>query len=534
MGRTILSAMAIMCGLVALCGLAGAGDVWYVDDDAPADFSTIQAAIDAASDGDTIIVRDGYYTGEGNRDIDFKGKAVHLKSENGPENCIIDCQQQGRAFKFHTGEDENSILDGFTITGGYERLGGGILCDTCSPTIVNNIISGNEAYVQGGGIMSYTASAWIIGNIVTDNAAISELGTHWTYGSGGGIFCDRLSAPVIMANIIARNVATNNGAGICCENHPTVQIVNNTIAHNTAGGKGGGIYSWSGAVVTVTNSILWGNRAENGNEIALRGSVSGTENSSLVVSYSDVAGGENSVYVEPGGELGWGSGNIDADPLFADPENSDFHLKSKGGRWNPATETWIADEVTSPCVDAGDPASDVPYEPEPNGNIRNMGAYGNTAEASKTNCPSLTVRSHPLSSLSIMGDHPGNTPYAVGCEEGELVELALDEPLSIVSDDQLYKFAYWVIDGVPKPHEATTVTVSIDGHHTATAVYNLFADANGDCAVNVLDLIFVRNRLGLNPNTGDNWRADVVTGDGAINVLDLIAVRNYLGTKCGE
>ena len=77
---------------VAAGGDALAETIWYVDDDAPADFSTIQAALDAAAAGDTIIVRDGIYTGTGNRDIDFGGKAVHLRSENGPQNCIINCQ----------------------------------------------------------------------------------------------------------------------------------------------------------------------------------------------------------------------------------------------------------------------------------------------------------------------------------------------------------------------------------------------------------------------------------------------------------
>lgn len=60
----------------------------------PKEYSTIQAAINAAADGDTVMVADGVYTGDGNRNIDFKGKAITVMSENGPENCIIDCQGQ--------------------------------------------------------------------------------------------------------------------------------------------------------------------------------------------------------------------------------------------------------------------------------------------------------------------------------------------------------------------------------------------------------------------------------------------------------
>ncbi len=94
--------------------------------DGSGEFSTIQAAIDAAVDGDEVIVADGTYTGVGNRDIDFKGKAITVRSENGPDNCIIDCEREGRGFYFHNGEDDRSILQGLTITNGYADHGGGI------------------------------------------------------------------------------------------------------------------------------------------------------------------------------------------------------------------------------------------------------------------------------------------------------------------------------------------------------------------------------------------------------------------------
>ena len=111
-----------------------------------------------------------------------------------------------------------------------------------------------------------------------------------------------------------------------------------------------------------------------------------------MITYSDVQGG-------------WpGEGNIDAAPCFAAPGlwvdatsagtivppgyanavwvNGDYHLKSQAGRWEPVAESWVLDEVTSPCIDAGDPNSPVGDEPEPNGGRINMGAYGGTAEAS--------------------------------------------------------------------------------------------------------------------------------------------------------
>ena len=106
-----------------------------VDDDGPAEFNNIQAAINDANDGDIVVVSPGRYTGDGNRDIDFGGRGITVRSENGLENCIIDCEKRGRAFDFHSGEDANSVLEGLTIKNGVHVFGGAIRCNQSSPTI---------------------------------------------------------------------------------------------------------------------------------------------------------------------------------------------------------------------------------------------------------------------------------------------------------------------------------------------------------------------------------------------------------------
>lgn len=126
----------------------------------PASYPTLQAAIDSASDGDNVVVADGIYTGEGNKNLDFNGKTITVKSVSGKDYCIIDCEGEGRGFYFHNGESEGSIVSGFTIVnacgigdlGGY---GGGILIENnSSPTITNCIIQTCSAFQGGGGYIS--------------------------------------------------------------------------------------------------------------------------------------------------------------------------------------------------------------------------------------------------------------------------------------------------------------------------------------------------------------------------------------------
>ncbi|HPQ39618.1 MAG TPA: hypothetical protein PLV45_04530 [bacterium] len=128
----------------------------------PAEYVTIADAVGAAVDGDTVLIADGVYTGYGNRNIHFEGKAITVTSENGPGVCIIDCdaspQQNHRGFLFVDGETDTSVLSGVTIRNGYiaqgsmGNSGGGIFCDGASPVIDTCVIENNYAFFPVAGL----------------------------------------------------------------------------------------------------------------------------------------------------------------------------------------------------------------------------------------------------------------------------------------------------------------------------------------------------------------------------------------------
>ena len=254
------AALSLVLGLPAVVSADTITVCW----DGSGDYLTIQEGIDAASDGDEVVVCDGVYTGPGNKNLDFGGRAITVRSENGPDNCVIDCEGDGRGFYFHSGETETSVVDGFSIVGGHARWdtpggrrGGAVLCeDLSSPTIVNCTITGNTADHEGGGIYCEDSSPTIRDCTVIGNTA----------DDGGGVYCAgwyEESSPVISNCAISGNLAWGGGGLYCWDADPS--LLNCEISGNTAH-VGGGVYCDLGDP-TIDNCTITGNTAGRGGGI---------------------------------------------------------------------------------------------------------------------------------------------------------------------------------------------------------------------------------------------------------------------------
>ncbi|GEM_PF-2539479 len=325
-----------------------------------------------------IINRNGLTIGSTDpSDPDIVMSTVVDGSHNTTENASVITLAQGQA--------DDVVIKGLTVTGGLGYLddngtgdasddivkGGGILSiDNNSTIITHCVISGNNAELGGG---LYLAEANNDDPGLSSTISYCVISNNIAERNGAGIALEHCGNIELHHNIIASNNADQNGAGIFADYVWDINIEHCSIADNQAEDSAGGIRIGNCQIgIAITNSILW----NNGSDQII------DDPGLLSVTYSNVENGWN----------GTGGNNISDDPLFydtpgfwsdngtvADPDDDywmdgDYHLQSQYGRWNPSLKDWQTDNVTSPCINAGDTG----------GEPVNQGAYGGTSEASKS------------------------------------------------------------------------------------------------------------------------------------------------------
>jgi parallel beta-helix repeat protein len=230
----------------------------------PADQTTIQAAINAASNGDTVFVTDGHYV----ENINFNGKSVVVKSVHGASKTTIDGGGLNTVVRFSTQEGAGSVLNGFTITNGYSQFdGAGIFIGGASPTITNNIITGNSG-CWGIGIVVHAGGPLIKRNTISNNVMSGCSGG--TGGAGIGVLASPSGIPTrIINNVIAGNNAGSSigGGGISLWSAGSPIIENNIIENNDGGPGGGGLAMWNDSSPLIIQNQFIGNTALQGGGI---------------------------------------------------------------------------------------------------------------------------------------------------------------------------------------------------------------------------------------------------------------------------
>jgi len=290
----------LIAGALAFVAGSATAAIYFVSSDGAGDYANIQAAIDAVPANSIIELADGYYFGPGNRDLDFHGKALTIRSRSGrPADVVVWCEGAGRGFHFHTGETNASSVRGITIHGGYAAdYGGGIHCSGAAPSILNCVITACTAGLRGGGIYVTGAQPVINSCVISDNTAQDGGGIAW-WNANGTLWNDLMTGN-----------SADRGDAIYASS-ADLYVHGCTFDQNYGLGYDAALYGTSGGGFTFTSCIVWNN---DGNPMINNG----------LATYS--------CFYAPFP----GTGNISSNPQFA---------SGPGGDWYLAT--------TSPCVNAG-------------------------------------------------------------------------------------------------------------------------------------------------------------------------------------
>ena len=328
------TALVCLLGVFLPCAF---GTTYFVTPDGAGDYPTIQAAIAAAADGDTVLLADGTFTGSGNRGIDFQGKGIVVASQSGdPDSCIIDCESAARGFEFHSGEGHSSVLNAVGVTrgiGGDGWGGGGVLCvQGASPQIVNCAFWNNLASSYGGAIACVSGSTAYVSNCrFWQNSAYE-----------GGAMLSYESSPAVVGCTFAANSAQFGGALlISYDNGPDVASFSDCVFDSNIGAQGpGAMYLWYCRPLftncSIVRSAFEGIRCRGDSAVLQNTIIAFGQGPGVVVDGSptppamtccDVFGNSGGDWTECIADQYGVNGNISLDPLFCDLDVGDVHLR---------------------------------------------------------------------------------------------------------------------------------------------------------------------------------------------------------------
>jgi hypothetical protein len=334
-------------------------------------FETIQQALNAAQDGDTIVLMPGVYSGQGNYDLSVDGLSLTIRSTQPDdwdtvEATVIDPQQQGGIFMFTIPDQGRIILEGLTFQNAFKE-GKLSLLDLFDPPY----------YEEPHGAAIFADGGQVDVRFCVFTNCLAAL--------GGAVYFGNTQATVSHC-IFVGNEGWHGGA-LIADMDSEVMLDHCTLAGNWGNVNGGAAAVEFGSTLAVSKSIFWGNDLIEPDRQGTQ--IYASDASSVSVWYTVVQDGADGTFAaDLNSTILLDESVLEADPLFASfdaqqsPFEWDVRLLSMFGRWDPTVQQWVTDASTSPCIVAGPSEADYSREPWPNGRRANIGAYGNTAQAS--------------------------------------------------------------------------------------------------------------------------------------------------------